>query len=153
MALVANQYGYSGNMERINRAQTVNKPGGSSAQNHFQGQKKILEINPGHPLIKELLKIVETDSTSRKATELVNLMFESATLRSGYELRDTAGFAERIEVMLRSALSIPLDEPVEEEPDFDEEPAGESKDNAEEINADDEAPKSEEVIFFKNVVS
>lgn len=138
MALVANQYGYSGNMERINRAQTVNKPGGGSAHNHFQGQKKILEINPGHPLIKELLKIVETDSTSRKATELVNLMFESATLRSGYELRDTAGFADRIEVMLRSALSIPLDEPVEEEPDFDAEATEEAKEKAEEINADEE---------------
>jgi len=146
MAVVANQYGYSGNMERINRAQTVNKPGGGSAQNHFQGQKKILEINPGHPLIKELLKIVETDSTSRKALELVNLMYESATLRSGYELKDSAGFAERIELMLRGALSIPLDEPVEEMPDFDDALAEEAKENTEEINADEEAetPKAEE---------
>ena len=97
MALVANQYGYSGNMERITRAQAYQKSGGDSASNYYFGQKKILEINPGHPLIKELLRRVEANTNDQKARDLVELMFESATIRSGYELRDTAGFADRIE--------------------------------------------------------
>jgi heat shock protein beta len=97
MALVANQYGYSGNMERITRAQAYQKSGGDSASNYYFGQKKILEINPGHPLIKELLRRVESNTNDQKAKELVELMYEAATIRSGYELRDTAGFADRIE--------------------------------------------------------
>lgn len=139
MALVANQYGYSGNMERITRAQAYQKSGGDSASLHFAQQKKILEINPGHPLIKELLKLVEEDTKSKKADELVNLMFEAATIRSGYELRDTAGFADRIESMLRSALDISQDEQVDEEPEFEEPVAEEAKEEAEEVNAEEES--------------
>ena len=36
------------------------------------------------------------------------VMFETATLRSGYVVPDSAGFAERIEKMLRHALDIDL---------------------------------------------
>jgi len=120
MALVANQYGYSGNMERITRAQAYQKSGGDSMSNYYYSQKKILEINPGHPLIKELLKRVESDSSDPKANDMLQLMYESATLRSGYELRDTAGFADRIETMLRRAMNVSPDERVEEMPDFDD---------------------------------
>lgn len=150
MALVASQYGYSGNMERISRSQAYQKAGGDSAQNHFQAQKKILEINPGHPLIKELLKIVDEDPKSRKAAELTRLMFESATLRSGYELGDTAGFADRIEGMLRSALNISADEQVDEEPVFDEPAADEAAEKEEEINAE-ETEKEAEPEVAENV--
>lgn len=155
MALVANQYGYSGNMERITRAQAYQKSGGDSMTNYYFNQKKILEVNPGHPLIKELLRRVEADSSDPKAKELVQLMFEAATLRSGYELRDMAGFADRIEFMLRSAMNISPEEKVEEEPDF-EEPADASTPNesTEEIKADD---AKEEVstlsLFFKIVLT
>lgn len=37
------------------------------------------------------------------------VMFETATLRSGYALPDSAGFAERVEHMLREAMNIPQD--------------------------------------------
>ena len=141
MALVANQYGYSGNMERITRAQAYQKSGGDSAQNYYYGQKKILEINPGHPLVKELLKRVEEDSSDKKAEELVRLMYEAATLRSGYELKDMSGFADRIESMLRSALDISPDEKIDEEPDYEEEASAEAEKNAEEINAEPEEVK------------
>lgn len=144
MALVANQYGYSGNMERITRAQAYQKTGGDSMSNYYFNQKKILEINPGHPLIKDLLRRVEADSSDPKANELVQLMFEAATLRSGYELRDMAGFADRIEYMLRSAMNISPDEKVEEEPDF--EPAKSRADSGdEEIKADDGKEEHEEL--------
>ena len=42
-------------------------------------------------------------------------MVEAATLRSGYELKDSMGFADRIESMLRRAMDIPLTEEVDEE--------------------------------------
>lgn len=146
MALVANQYGYSGNMERITRAQAYQKSGGDSSTSHFAGQKKILEINPGHPLVKELAKLVEEDVDSRKASELVKLMYESATIRSGYELKDTAGFADRIEIMLRSALNISPDEQVDEEPEIEEEAVVEEQveEQGEEVNADVEEKSNDE---------
>jgi len=148
MALVANQYGYSGNMERITRAQAYQKSGGDSATNYYYGQKKILEINPGHPLIKELLRRVDSNPNDQKAKDLVELMFESATLRSGYELRDTAGFADRIESMLRSAMNVSPDEKVDEEPEFEESSSSssdKSNDN-EEVDADSEPNKDREEL-------
>ncbi len=148
MALVANQYGYSGNMERITKAQAYQKSGGDSASVHFHTQKKILEINPGHPLVKELLKLVEEDSESRKANELVRLMFESATIRSGYELKDTAGFADRIEIMLRSALNISPNETVDEEPEFVEEEATSQQEEGAEVQAEEEVKTEENKVNF-----
>jgi heat shock protein beta len=140
MALVANQYGYSGNMERITRAQAYQKSGGDSMSQYYFSQKKILEINPGHPLIKELSKRVQADSSDPRAKELVHLMYEAATLRSGYELRDLAGFADRIESMLRSAMNVSPDEKVEVMPDFEEAESEQAKAEAEaadeEVNAD-----------------
>ena len=43
-------------------------------------------------------------------------MVEAATLRSGYDLKDSTGFADRIESMLRRAMGVSLEEKVDEEP-------------------------------------
>jgi heat shock protein beta len=120
MALIASQYGYDGNMERIARAQAHQKSGGDSTINHYLNQKKTLEINPRHPLIKDLLHRIQASFHDQTAVDLANLMFESATLRSGFDLKDSTGFADRIESMLRRAMGISLDEKVEDEP-IDEE--------------------------------
>jgi len=115
MALVASQYGYDGNMERIARAQAYQKSGGDSTMNYYLNQKKTLEINPRHPLIKDLLRRVEDSKNDKTAIDLANVMLEAATLRSGYDLKDSVGFADRIESMLRRAMGVSLDEQVEEE--------------------------------------
>lgn len=38
------------------------------------------------------------------------VLFETATLRSGYQLADTKAYGERIERMLRLSMSVDLDE-------------------------------------------
>lgn len=43
------------------------------------------------------------------AKDLAFVMFETATLRSGYSVPDSAGFASRIEKMLRHAMNVDLD--------------------------------------------
>ncbi|CAF2401062.1 unnamed protein product [Rotaria sp. Silwood2] len=116
MALVASQWGYDGNMERIARAQTYQKSGGDSTMNYYLNQKKALEINPRHPLIKDLLRRIQDSKDDKTALDLANVMVEAATLRSGYDLKDSTGFADRIESMLRRAMGISLDEKVEDEP-------------------------------------
>ena len=84
MALVASQWGYDGNMERIGRrrstltltlnrsfrlarAQAYQKSGGDSTMNYYLNQKKTLEVNPRHPLIKDLLRRIEDSQNDKTA--------------------------------------------------------------------------------------
>ncbi|KAF7660631.1 hypothetical protein LDENG_00278640 [Lucifuga dentata] len=137
-ALVASQYGWSGNMERIMKAQAY-QTGKDISTNYYASQKKTLEINPKHPLIKQMLKRVNDDAEDQTASDLAVVLFETATLRSGYQLADTKAYGDRIERMLRLSMNIPLDEQVEEEPEEEpEEPAEEEAEDKEEIVDEEE---------------
>ncbi len=68
-ALVANAYGWSANMERVMKAQAYARQDDSS-MDHYVKQKKTLEINPRHPLIKKLLAIVSEESDENTQTAL-----------------------------------------------------------------------------------
>ena len=48
---------------------------------YYLNQKKALEINPRHPLIKELLRRVEDNPADASAKEMAIMMFNTATLR------------------------------------------------------------------------
>jgi heat shock protein beta len=144
-ALVASQYGWSGNMERLQDTQRY-----VSRKNSFYSkQKKTLEINPRHPLIKSLLERVETDAEDEKAVGIAEVMFDTAVLRSGYVLQDQAEFSKRILGMLYKNLDIDPDAPIEEEPvDEDDEEADddeEDEEDEEEIDADDEEEIADDV--------
>jgi len=141
-ALVASQYGWSGNMERIMKAQAYKKSE-DSMNSFYATQKKTLEINPRHPLIKELNHRVQKNKEDTTTKDLANVLFETATLRSGFSLQETASFAERIERMLRLSLDVPLDAKVEEEPE--PEPVKEEEGDAEEeeVNADEDLAEGE----------
>jgi heat shock protein beta len=47
--------------------------------------------------VKELLRRVEEDPEDATAFQTAQLLFETATLRSGFTLDDQVGFAQRIE--------------------------------------------------------
>jgi heat shock protein beta len=79
---------------------------------YYLNQKKTLEINPRHPLIKELLRRINDDPADPIAKETAVTLFRTATLRSGYMLKDTIDFAETVEKMMRQSLGIPMDEEV-----------------------------------------
>uniref|UniRef100_A0A4W3IJC3 Endoplasmin n=1 Tax=Callorhinchus milii TaxID=7868 RepID=A0A4W3IJC3_CALMI len=144
-ALVASQYGWSGNMERIMKAQAY-QTGKDISTNYYSGQKKTFEVNPRHPLIKQLLKRDSEDDQT--ATDLAVVLFETATLRSGYLLPDTKLYGDRIERILRLSMNIALDEKVDAE-EY-EEPAEEP----EEVKAEDDAEEddAEEQVGFKTFV-
>uniref|UniRef100_A0A8C1XZH1 Endoplasmin n=1 Tax=Cyprinus carpio TaxID=7962 RepID=A0A8C1XZH1_CYPCA len=110
-ALVASQYGWSGNMERIMKAQAY-QTGKDISTNYYASQKKTLEINPKHPLIKEMLRRVKEDAEDQTAADLAVVLFETATLRSGYQLTDTKAYGDRIERMLRLSMNVDLEEQV-----------------------------------------
>uniref|UniRef100_A0A9J7YKP7 Heat shock protein 90, beta (grp94), member 1 n=1 Tax=Cyprinus carpio carpio TaxID=630221 RepID=A0A9J7YKP7_CYPCA len=67
-ALVASQYGWSGNMERIMKAQAY-QTGKDISTNYYASQKKTLEINPKHPLIKEMLRRVKVSQVEEEQEE------------------------------------------------------------------------------------
>ena len=102
-------------------------------KDYYLNQKKALEINPRHPLIKELLRRVEDNPDDNVAKEMSVMMFNTATLRSGYRLRDTTTFAQTIEFMMRDTLGIDKDEQVEEEEEIvDDTPEDDDEDEEEE---------------------
>lgn len=115
-ALVASQFGWTGNMERLARSNAHSKLQDTTRE-YYLGQKKTLEINPRHPLIKELLRRIQSDKTDVTAHNMANIMYETATLRSGFMLQDTSSFAQRVEVLLRKTLGVPDDAQVEDEPE------------------------------------
>jgi len=143
-ALVASSYGWSGNMERIMKAQAYQKANDPNNQ-YYATQKKTLELNPRHPLIKELRRRVEASSEDQTTKDLAVVLFETATLRSGFALADTADFAGRVERMLRLSMDVSLEEQIEEEPEEEEgeeekeeEEAEDSKDDSAEKPVDDD---------------
>merc|ERR1711915_921703 len=95
------------------------------------------EINPRHPLIKELLRRVEDNPSDETAKEMALMMFNTATLRSGYMLKDTVAFANHIENIMRTQLGVDKDEQVDEEEEIvDEEPPEDDDDEEEEDEED-----------------
>ncbi|CAH0556157.1 unnamed protein product [Brassicogethes aeneus] len=138
-ALVASLFGWTGNMERL-AVSNAHQKSDDPQRSYYLNQKKTLEVNPRHPLIRELLKRVKDDPLDPTAKDMALMLFRTATLRSGYMLRETADFSQSIEVMMRKSLGIPLNEQVEEEDDApdgdgipDDEENGDLKDDHDEL--------------------
>ena len=135
--LVSSEYGWSANMERIVKAQTLNTP----SQMMFAGNnKKIMEINPTHPIIKRLQQSVNnSDMSNTSRNDVVRLLYDTALLNSGYTQEDTSSFVDRVLKMMMVGLDVEQDEPKEDEPAKDEpakdEPAkDEPKEDMEEVD-------------------
>lgn len=124
-------------MERIMKAQTF----ANADEATWLHSKKTMEINPRHPIIKELAaKAAEADQEDKPAAlvDLANLLYDSALLSSGFQMRDTADFSRRIQRVISNGLNI--DPNAEVEPEPEDEPADKAAD-AEEKAA---APADEE---------
>ncbi|XP_035779084.1 endoplasmin homolog [Anopheles albimanus] len=141
-ALVASMFGWTGNMERLALANAHQKTD-DPQRLYYLNQKKTLEINPRHPLMRELLRRVDADADDIVAKDMAVLMFNTATLRSGFQLPETADFADSIERMMRQTLGVSLEEKPEQEEFLDEDAnsadtAGAGQDEEEEtLDADE----------------
>ena len=118
--LVSSEYGWSANMERIVKAQTLNTP----SQMMFAGtSKKIMEINAGHPIIKRLQSsMTNTDMPESSRKDVIKLLYDTALLNSGYSQDDTSSFVDRVLKMMMAGMDIE-EEPAreEDEPDVSDE--------------------------------
>merc|ERR1711981_321080 len=141
-ALITSRFGWTANMQNVIGSQTHAKTN-DMQKDYYLNQKKALEINPRHPLIKELLRRVEDNPSDETAKEMALMMFNTATLRSGYMLKDTVAFANHIENIMRTQLGVDKDEQVDEEEEIvDEEPPEDDDDEEEEEEEEDEEEDS-----------
>lgn len=115
--VVTGQFGWSANMERIMRSQALND---MSSLAYMTG-KRNLEINPHHTIIQDLKVKLINPTSEAGARDLVNLLYETSLINSGFTLENTGTFAERIFRIVQMGLGL--------DPEFNE--VSESEDTKE----------------------
>ena len=109
--LVTGEYGWSANMERIMKAQALR----DTTMSSYMMSKKTMEINPHHIIIKALKEQHTKDENSKTLTDLINLIFESSLISSGFNIEEPATFVNRINNMIKLGLSLDEDDVKDEE--------------------------------------
>merc|ERR1712178_215111 len=124
--IVSSQYGWSTNMERIMKAQTM----GNNDRSQAMVSQKTFEINPAHPLVRELKSRIESDDKDQEAEDIAHTLFDVALIGTGLTPADPTEFGARLQVLMRLGLGVSKDAPLEEPEvpeDPPEEPAAEEK--------------------------
>ena len=65
-------------------------------------QKRVLELNAGHPVVKKLLKMAEAGDEN--TGDLVRVLYDQSVILEGAVPEDAAGFVKRIDDLMMSAL-------------------------------------------------
>jgi len=134
--LATGQFGWSANMERIMRAQALR----DTSMNQYMIGKKILEINPNNKIIKHIKEKLEKDSTDKTVKDLVNLLYSSSLLTSGFTLDNPQEFSSKVYKIIQLGLGVD-----EEEEEVKEEVNNEVDNEVKEAETVESEPKMEEV--------
>ena len=123
--IVSTKYGWGANMERVMKSQSL------STNQHFgMDQKRVMEINPAHPLIKLLQ--ANKDDALLKST--VRVMYDVALINSGYMHDDPSAFTGRVFNMLCASMGGDLEDEPKPEPDAEAEAEAEAKEDMEQVD-------------------
>jgi molecular chaperone HtpG len=125
--LVTGEFGWSANMERIMKAQALRDSNMSS----YMMSKKTMEINPHHIIIKALKDRLSNENNN-SLQDLVNLIFESSLIASGFNIEEPATFVNRINKMIKLGLSLDEEEEAEKEEEAEDEKEKEAEEEEEE---------------------
>merc|ERR1712188_263963 len=130
--LVTSKYGYSANMERIMKSQAF----ADQKQASYMMSKKTMEVNPRHPIVTELNKLLKDNADSEDAKDLGNLLYDTALINSGFTMEKTDEFAARMYRVLQKNLkldSLDLADEVEVPDAEDEEAEDDKKEKKDEL--------------------
>lgn len=115
-AIVADEHGYTANVEKLlNAANKRQGGGGLDFMHEYAKKQKLLEINPRSPLIQGLLRRVEQlpgedeDRDVDAETELeevTTILIDGALVRSGFDVPDSNEFFSRVDKVLRRSLGV-----------------------------------------------
>lgn len=92
--LVIREGGVAPHIERMLRARQLDLP----------PNRRILEVNAEHPIVKGLGTLVLTDPKSDRITQYVELLYDQALLAEGSPVEDPAKFARRVSELMALAL-------------------------------------------------
>lgn len=99
--LVTGEYGYSANMERIMKAQTL-----GNNMSFSSNSSKTMEINPRHSIIKALCVKANENSSDKSAKDLIRLLYDLSLLDSGFSLDEPVKFTSTIHKLIKLGLDI-----------------------------------------------
>jgi len=140
-AILSQTWGHSANMERIMKAQALR----DDRYNIPSGGKRVLEINPRHPIIKRLLTLVNDGNTDDATEDIAHVLYDVAVLNSGYSLAEPAELTGRINKLMAVSLDVDPELEVEEEV-FEEEVEGAGQDEAQNVNQDSNEDEYQEEL-------
>lgn len=92
VCLVSDEYAMSAHMERLMKA----------ANKDFKGTRRTLEVNPSHPLIKNLARL-KAHGNTESLREWVDVLYETALLSEGSQPKNPGEFAKRLTRIMEQA--------------------------------------------------
>ncbi len=96
--LVADEHGMSAHMERL-----LHRMGRAD---ELPGDKRILELNPRHPVVQGLLKLHEVSASDPRVESIARLLYDQAVIAEGSRVKDPVGFARRMNELIAKGLSL-----------------------------------------------
>lgn len=99
--LVSGKFGWSANMERLMKAQTV----GDTSSMDFMRSRRVFEINPEHPITRNLNAAYKSNPNDEDALRAIDLLYDAALVSSGFTPENPAQLGGKIYEMMGMALS------------------------------------------------
>ncbi|KAL0233565.1 hypothetical protein PCE1_002080 [Barthelona sp. PCE] len=130
-ALVAEEFGWSANMSRVMKNQALGQ------QNNvfgMMGERRVMLINPQNKTIKSLKQTFDADSESAHVRNIVEILFNTAMITSGYDIEDPQDFSKRLYKILNFVVSDDIEEEDEEIPVLEEPGVEPVDDSMEEVD-------------------
>ncbi|WJX65070.1 hypothetical protein P8452_49771 [Trifolium repens] len=99
--LVSGKFGWSANMERLMKTQTM----GDATSLEFMRSRRVFEINPDHHIIRNLDAACKTNPDDQEALRAIDLLYDAALVSSGFTPDNPAQLGGKIYEMMGMALS------------------------------------------------
>ncbi|KAK7386044.1 hypothetical protein VNO78_32105 [Psophocarpus tetragonolobus] len=99
--LVSGKFGWSANMERLMKAQSM----GDASSLEFMRSRRVFEVNPDHSIIRNLDAACKTNPDDEDALRAIDLLYDAALVSSGFTPDNPAQLGGKIYEMMGMALT------------------------------------------------